>query len=148
MSNVHVYAVMFPAVLPGLCSESEGRGLLAQRATWASLSLNITVWEKSSGNKAGSLMGNFLTFQNSWRIKWWVDSLYFLFINTSLLMLMLFEYQPLGSGSWCFYVIYRLSPVWFWETWSVCEAGSKDMLFSNVAFLFCSVLQVLFEMMA
>lgn len=62
-------------------------------------------------------------------------------------MLMLFVYQPLGSVSWCFYVIYRLSLAWFWETWSVREAGSKDTLSSNVAFLFSSVLQVLFEMM-
>ena len=126
---------------------SEGRRLLARCASWTPPRLDSMVCEKGSGDKSGYLVGNLLTFQNFWRIKWWADSLYFLFTNISLLMLMLFVYQPLGSVSWCFYVICRLSPVWFWETWSVREAGSKDMLSSNVAFLFSSVLQVLFEMM-
>lgn len=45
-------------------------------------------------------------------------------------------YQPFGSLCWCFYVIYSLSPVWFWGTWHVHEAGNKNMLSSNVTFLF------------
>lgn len=52
------------------------------------------------------------------------------------MMLMLFVQQPFGSLCWCFYAIYSLSPVWFWETWHVHEAGSKNTLSFNVTFLF------------
>lgn len=51
-------------------------------------------------------------------------------------MLILLVHRTLESVSWCFYVIYRLSPARFQETWSVHEAGNKDMLSPNVAFLF------------
>lgn len=132
---------MFPAVLPGLCSEQwreKAPGSLFKMGL--SQAWQYGLWKRQQG-LVWLLGGEFVNLPDFWRIDQWADSLYLiLFTNTCLLMLMLFVDQPFGSLCWCFYAIHSLSSVWFWETWQVHEAGSKNMPSSNVTslfFLFC-----------